>query len=511
MRLALPNVREFTRAATANVANRPALGTPLGCSRCPPIKHRQDIAFMADLARSDRYCVIGAGASGLAIAKNFKERGIPFDCLEREADLGGLWNIATNSGIVYETTHLVSASYSTGYDDLPMGDETYPAYPSHERVLTYFREYVEMFGFADDIEFGKNISRVAARDDKLWEVSVVGEQRPRIYRGVVLANGHHDAPRMPKYPGKFAGEIIHSRQYRSPRQLRDKRILVVGCGNSAADIVSDAVHGSSRVLMSLRRGYWFVPKFMLGFPTHDVVSWVEFFPLPRLLKPWLFQASLWVLQGPPSRYLLPDPDYSIDQAHPTMSDEIPRLSAHGRITVKPEIARYDGNRVVFKDGSSETADMIIFATGYEPVVPFVDEDLVYDAGGRSRFYLRVVHPEHPGLFAAGLVQANGSMWRLADYQGQLIANLIIAEAKAPERAKRFRAGMSANDERLPPGMFLASDRHRLEANYYDYRQLLKRHIRRFGPVRNMRLQPVGAGRAQPSKARRSEPAEEMAS
>ena len=309
-----------------------------------------------------------------------------------------------------------------------------------------------------------------------------------------MASGHHDVPRMPEYPGRFAGEIIHSRAYKSPRQVRDKRVLVVGCGNSATDIVSDAVHGSSRVVMSLRRGYWFVPKFMLGFPTHDVVSWVEFFPLPRLVKRWLFQASLWVLQGPPSRYQLPDPDYSIDQAHPTMSDEIPRLAAHGRIAIKPEIAGYDGNRVLFTDGTAETVDMIVFATGYEPVVPFLDESLMYDAEGRSRFYLRVLHPEYDGLFAAGLVQANGSMWRIADYQGQLIANLIVAEAKAPDYAARFRAGMASSGDVRRAGTFLASDRHRLEANYYDYRRLLKRHIRRFGPVRRMRLDPSSPGR-----------------
>jgi cation diffusion facilitator CzcD-associated flavoprotein CzcO len=430
----------------------------------------------------------------LAIAKTFKERGIAFDCLDREPDFGGLWNISTASGIVYETTHLVSASYSTAYDDMPMGDDEYPAYPSHERVLHYLRDYVEKFGFGRDIEFGKTVSRVAARGDKLWDVSIEGERRPRVYSGVVVASGHHDVPRMPSYPGTFAGETMHSRSYTSPRQLRDKRVLVVGCGNSAADIVSDAVHGSSPVFLSLRRGYWFVPKFMLGFPTHDVVSWVEFFPLPRLVKRWLFQASLWVLQGPPSRYGLPDPDYSIDQAHPTMSDEIPRLSAHGRITVKPEIAGYDGSRVLFTDGTAETIDLIVFATGYQPVVPFLDKSLVYDAQGRSRFYLRVFHPEHPGLFAAGLVQANGSMWRIADYQGQLIANTIVAEAKAPERAARFRADMMRKPADVRPGAFLASDRHHLEANYYDYRRLLKRHIRAFGPVRQMRLDAAAPAR-----------------
>src|SRR5256885_2360437 len=95
------------------------------------------LSLMARLDTKAKFCIIGAGASGLAAAKNFLERGIPFDCLERERDIGGLWNIATKSGIVYESTHLVSSISSTGYDDLPMLDEDYPEYPSHSRVLGY--------------------------------------------------------------------------------------------------------------------------------------------------------------------------------------------------------------------------------------------------------------------------------------------------------------------------------------------------------------------------------------
>src|SRR5499426_1425615 len=315
----------------------------------------------------DKYCIIGAGASGLATAKTFLERGIAFDCLEREPDIGGLWNIATASGIVYETTHLVSCISSTGFDDLPMRDEDYPEYPRHDRVLGYFRDYVAKFGLSRHIELGKSVSRLAANGDGRWLVSVAGEPAPRRYRGVVIASGHHDVPRLPTYPGNFSGEIIHSRGYKSPLQVRDKRVLVVGCGNSAADVVCDAVHGRSRVFLSLRRGYWFVPKFLLGFPTGDVLSYVEMIPLPRLAKRWLFQASLWLLQGPPSRYRMPQPEHAIDQAHPTMTDEIPRLVAHGSLSVKPEIAGYDGKRVLFKDGSGEIVDLIVFATGYRPV------------------------------------------------------------------------------------------------------------------------------------------------
>ena len=443
-----------------------------------------------------KYCIIGAGASGLAVAKNFVERGIPFDCLEREQDIGGLWNIATESGIVYETTHLVSSISSTGFDDLPMLDEDYPEYPSHARVLGYFRDFIAKFGLAPHIQLGKRVERAAPKGG-LWEVTVAGEERPRLYRGVVVASGHHDTPRLPTYPGKFSGEIVHSRHYKSPVQVRDRRVLVVGCGNSAADIVSDAVHGRSCVFLSIRRGYWFVPKFILGFPTGDVLSYVEMLPLPRPAKRWLFQGSLWLLQGPPSRYRMPDPDYAIDQAHPTMTDEIPRLVAHGKLTVKPEIARFEGDRVVFMDGTGETIDTVVFATGYQPVIPFMDEGLIFDVKGAPLLNLNAVHPEHEGLFAAGLAQANGSMWRLADYQGQLISNLIIAGERDPERAQRMREVLRARGNSARVRGVVASDRHRLEVNYFDYRRLLKRLIRRFGPVRRMRL-----GVAAPQAARK---------
>jgi hypothetical protein len=184
---------------------------------------------------------------------------------------------------------------------------------------------------------------------------------------------------------------------------------------------------------------------------------------------------------------MPAPDYSIDQAHPTMTDEIPRLVAHGSLAIKPEIARLDGSEVVFKDGSRETIDMIVFATGYQPVVPFVDPDLLFAPDGRPRLELNVFHPEHGNLFAAGLVQANGSMWRLADYQGRLIASTIVAEAVAPARAQRLRAGLATAAARIRAHAFVGSDRHRLEVNYYDYRRLLLRLIRGFGPVRRMKL------------------------
>jgi Flavin-binding monooxygenase-like len=441
----------------------------------------------------DKYCVVGAGASGLAVAKNFVAAGIPFDVLEREPDIGGLWNIATPTGMVYDTAHLVSAKHSTGWEDYPMDDLAYPEYPSHARVLGYFRDYIAHFGLAPYIQTGKTVARMtrvaagpeAGRDAGKWQVHVEGEAAPRLYKGVVLANGHHNAPRMPTYPGNFAGEIMHSSAYKTPKQLRDKRVLVVGAGNSACDIARDAAHSNGTpVFMSMRRGHWFVPKFMLGFPTHDIVSVIETLPMPNVVRRYMMEGTLWLLQGPPARYKLPAPDYHIDQAHPTMSDDVPRLSAHGRLIAKPEIERYDGQDVVFKDGSREAIDLVVFGTGYKISFPFLDDAIVNDAAGRPNFAMFAFHRQYDNLFAAGLVQANGSIWRLADYQGALMARFIQAQDLDPGKAHWFR-GVRDAATTAAPGQFVASERHILEANYYDYRRQLRRLISRFGrlPVR----------------------------
>lgn len=424
------------------------------------------------------YCVIGAGASGLAVAKNFKQRGIPFECLEREADIGGVWNFDTPSGVVYETTHMLSSKEHTAFEDFPMPDD-YPMYPCHRLSLDYLRRYAEQFGLLDSIEFGKCVERVAPGDDG-WRVQIAGEARGRVYAGIVLANGHHDRPRRPTYEGTFAGEIIHSRDYRSPKQLRGKRVLVVGAGNSGADIATDASHHAAQVYHSMRRGYYFVNKFTLGLPTDDLIEFLERLRLPRWLKKRFYGLSHWVLFGPPSRHGLPKPAYNVIDAHPTVNSELPSQIAHGRVTVKPDIAAFSGDRAQFVDGTSAEIDLVVFATGYQMSFPFLDERLILGADGGPHLFLNAFHPDRDDFFVAGLVQANGSMWRLADYQAQLIASVIVASSNGSAGAgwfaklKRSRGGASR------PRDFINSERHILEQDYYAYRRTLKKLIRKFG-------------------------------
>ena len=447
-------------------------------------------------SNTDKVCIIGAGSSGLAAAKTFSERGIPFDCLEREGDIGGLWNEATNTGVVYDTTYLVSSRKYTGFEDYPFPDE-YPTYPSHRETLAYLRAYALNFGILDQIEFNTAVERVERAQDG-WRVKVAGEKRPRFYRALVIANGHHHVPRIPNIPGTFTGEILHSRDYRSVKQLADKRVVVVGSGNSASDIVVDATSVAQRIYLSMRRGTYFVPKFMFGRPMDGIINFCEKLPMPRGLRNVLYTHWHRLIVGRNELYGLPEPEHRVMDSHPTMTTVLPQLVAHGRIGVKPQIAAFDGNKVRFSDGSEVEADLVVYATGYEISIPFLDNNFIFDADKRPLLYLNVFHPEFDDLFAVGLIQANGSIWRLADYQSQLVASYLIALAERHERADWFHQLKSQGHASMAQGSYVQSERHRLEANYYAYRRQLRRHLRRFGPVAKFSLK---SGRLVPALSR----------
>src|SRR5260370_16520631 len=106
--------------------------------------------------------------------------------------------------------------------------------------------------------------------DGRWEVELASGEK-RIHKGLIVCNGHHWDRRFPNYPGKFAGEFIHSKDYRTPAQLIGKRVLVIGGGNSACDIAAEAARVGKTARISLRRGYWFLPKTLFGLPSAELI------------------------------------------------------------------------------------------------------------------------------------------------------------------------------------------------------------------------------------------------
>ena len=436
---------------------------------------------------SQKYCLIGAGPSGLTVAKNFAQRGIPFDWFEREADLGGNWHYGQSSSSVYASTHLISSKRLTEFTDFPMPAE-YPPYPSHRQALDYLRAYAHHFQVADRIQFNTAVERVEPMGD-LWRVMLAEGGSARNYRGVVVANGHHHVPLPNPFPGEFHGQILHSHHYKTPEVLQGKRVLVVGAGNSGCDIAVEAAQHADTTYLSLRRGYHFLPKFLHGRPIDICGENMHRWRWPLWLQRWVSGFMVRIALGRPQRYGLPAPDHKLFETHPIVNSQLLYYVGHGRIHVQMNVERLCGDRVRFRDGTELPIDLIVLAIGYQISFPFLDRQLILNEQGRPKLFLNAFHPQYDNFFVAGLIQPNSGLWGLVDRQAQLMAASIVARQQAPDKAQWFDKLKQTPAPDLAQGIaFVDSPRHVLEVEYFSYRERLQQLLAKFGACATARLQ-----------------------
>ena len=273
----------------------------------------------ADTASAEKICVLGAGSSGLVVAKNLRQYGIAFDCLEREDDVGGNWYYGRQASSVYRSTRLISSKPLTEYTDFPM-PEHYPDHPDQEMVWRYLRSYAEHFDLYRGIEFHTSVSRIEPATDGAsgWYVSLASGERRR-YRGVVIANGHNWDPRWPNCPGRFDGQVIHSSQYKTPDLIAGRRVLVVGGGNSGYDIATESARHATATFHSMRRGYPLLPRFFRGRPVDQGGEWMLGWRLPL----WLRRLAIARVIRLSWRGRLPTTDHAIFETHPAINGRWP--------------------------------------------------------------------------------------------------------------------------------------------------------------------------------------------
>jgi hypothetical protein len=326
-------------------------------------------------------CIVGAGPAGLSAARAFKRLGICYEQFERHDDVGGVWDLENPGTPMYESAHLISSRKTSGFFDFPM-PPTYPDYPNNRQILQYTRDFAETYGLRDAIRFGCAV-RVVQRVGDSWQVTL-SDDSTRRYRAVVCATGVAWTPRTPLHPGRFSGEIVHSSSYRSAETFRGKRVLVVGLGNSGADIACDAATHADAAFISVRRGYHIIPKHLFGVPVDEFAERGPQLPL-RWKRP-LFTALIRLLHGDPRRYGLPKPDHKLFESHPLLNSQLLHHLQHGDVAIRPEIERLQGNRALFVDGSSEIIDLVLYATGYDWAIPYA-EDYFDWCEGRPDLYL----------------------------------------------------------------------------------------------------------------------------
>jgi hypothetical protein len=431
--------------------------------------------------RTDAWCVVGAGSSGLTVTKNFREHGFEVDCFEREEELGGNWNFGKPNSRVYASTHLISSKPFTEYPDFPMPDR-FPDYPHHSHILEYFKAYARHFGVEEVIEYSTSVERIEPHaGGSAWNVTVrrpSGTQETLRYAGVVIANGHNWYPKMPSYPGEFTGEVIHSAAYKDPEILRGKRVLVVGAGNTGCDIAVESAQNAARTLHSTRRGYWYAQKYYFGKPGDQVNDLFHGLRLPTRLHQWVQELTLRLNNGDLTRLGMKAPDHRMLETHPIVNQQLVYYVGHGEIDPVDDIDRFDGSTVVFSDGRREEVDLIVHCTGYLVQFPFIDHAHLDWAGDHPDLYKNVFSRTYDNLFVCGLIQPDSGQFKLVHWQAVAMAKLIEALRDRPEAAERFRRLRTQPvDETLSGGVtYKESTRHYYEINHYSYLEGLEEII-----------------------------------
>ena len=420
-----------------------------------------------------RVCIIGAGPSGLPAIKNISEAGISVVAYDYNSDVGGNWiyNEKESHSSVFETTHIISSKTLSQYEDYPFKPEV-SDYPSHEELRNYFQSYAKYFNLYRHIQFNTLVKSCVRLDNGHWEVKTIKDENEyvEIFTDLVVCNGHHWEPKYPNYSGKFTGDFLHSHLYKKAASFANKKVLVIGGGNSACDVAVETSRVSTKTAISWRRGYRIIPKFLMGKPTDVFAIKMNF--LPIFLRNLLAGFIAYINNGSNKIYGLPEPDHKFGATHPTINSELLYKIRHGKIKPRVEIDRFEGKKVFFKDKSKEDFDVVIACTGFVLAHPFFDKKFLNYSEGPVPLYLKMFHPTYDNLYFIGMFQPLGCIWPGAEQQSKLAALALKGSWKRPANIDV----LCEREVTHPHMKQINTSRHRITVDFHRFMRDLKTQI-----------------------------------
>jgi hypothetical protein len=358
------------------------------------------------------WAVLGAGYSGIAVAAALLEAGIMVDVLDRRPVPGGLWVDG-----VYDDVRLITSRKVTSFQGHPMPDG--PTFPTGPELLTYLQQVAASTGVTKRLR--QHEVQSVTRSDLGWDVDGT------LYDGVVVATGLFTRPRIPSLPGTLSLPTLHTADYRSVEQL-GQNVLVVGLGNSGADVAQACVESGRQVSLAVGRARHVLPRRVLGRPVTELRR-------PGLVPDLLLRLGLDATVRLTSAYWrqgrIGEPQHLILSETPVVHSALLPLVQKGSVRVRAAATRLEGTTVHFADGSDADFDTVVWATGYDyelPVSrhlidasPLVDKPLSLVGG--------VWSPVSPGLAVVGLREPRNGRGRYLS----AVADLVVTGALAQER------------------------------------------------------------------------------
>ncbi|KAM6217251.1 flavin-containing monooxygenase 5-like [Rhynchocyon petersi] len=430
-----------------------------------------------------RIAVIGAGVSGLSAIKSCLEEGLEPTCFEGSSDIGGLWRYEeeTDGGrpSIYKSATSNTSKEMTAYSDYPFPDHL-PNYLHNSKIMEYLRMYVEHFHLRKYIQFLSKVCSLRKRSDfsstGQWEVVVEaeGKQETHVFDGIMVCTGLYTNPYMPlqNFPGikRFKGQYIHSWEYKRPEKFEGKRILVIGIGNSGADLAVELSHVTAQVFLSTRRGAWIWNRVWdYGMPM-DTVLFTRCNSFLNKLYP-TFLINRWAENKLNARFnhniygLQPQHRFLSHQA--TISDDLPNHIISGRVLMKPNVIEFTETSAIFEDGTKEDIDAIIFATGYALSFPFLENSPKVLDSQYSMF--KFVFPpqlEKPTLAFIGILQPVGATIPTSELQSRWAVRVFKGLNKLPS-VNDMMATITKKKKKMEKE-FLNNPRDTRRVQYVDY-------------------------------------------
>ena len=422
------------------------------------------------------YLIIGAGPAGLATAVALKKKRIAFEIVDAGNKVGGIWDIKRANTPMYQSAHFISSKTLSGFQDYPMPKD-YPDYPSHSLVQSYIEKYSAYHELEAHARFNTKVIKAVPANQN-WKVTF-DDSTEKIYKGVICATGITWYKNLPKIEGTFEGEFIHSLDYTDASLFKNKKVLIIGGGNSGCDIACDAAAWAERAFISLRRGYYFLPKYIFGLPA-DLFK--EKFQFPNKYIDTKVSELLLnkVLVGNLEHYGLQKPDHHLMESHPIMNNRLLHYLGHGDITAKKDVRAFDGRTVIFKDDTKEEIDLIVAATGYKRVFPFLAKELLdfRESNGEIDLYLEIFSKRFDNLLFVGGIEVSSAVFGLFSLQGEMIATYLSAQENGNQLYQQFLERKSGKAINLKGrNKYVDSERHQRYVDKKLYRKVLNRQLK----------------------------------
>ncbi|MFG1668917.1 flavin-containing monooxygenase [Streptomyces sp. Y7] len=379
--------------------------------------------------------VIGGGPGGLSVAHALRARGLRAVVLEKSDRVGASWRR------YYDRLHLHTTRRLSALPGLPM-PRRFGRWVARDDVVRYLEKYAEHHDL--EIVTGVEVSRVEpAPDGSGWLLRATGG-RELTGAAVVVATGHNHTPRIPRWPGRdtYTGEFLHAAEYRNPAPFAGRDVLVVGVGNTGAEIAVDLVEGgASRVRLAVRTVPHIVRRSTAGWAAQFTSILVRRLPVrlvDRLARP---MARLSVPDL--SEQGLPRPDSGLysrvrEGAIPVLDVGLIDAVRKGRIEIVAAVDSFEDGKVVLADGTRLSPDVVVAATGYVRAL----EDLVghlgvLDERGRPAVQGRRTAADAPGLYFTGFTNPISGNLREMAIDAQKIAKAIAGDRDDRRRPSRL--------------------------------------------------------------------------